>query len=606
MAKGGKHGIERRQQLAPMGQGPQLSIEERREELARRQIIARIQAQIDREAAAEAEAVAGRRELNATAPISPDAAASLSGLSQFGGGQAPPAPYQVPSTRAERERTLADMREPARPDPNDPASLEAFARAMALQAGGHARREQATVVSGEPSAPVGAVGGGSAAAIDGATFGFGDEYLAGLSAVLGVQPDGQGGANWFDYSQPIGDRYGTALGAIRQEQQAFREDRPGLAMGAELAGAVAMPGSGAARIVGGARTAGGQVLRAGGVGAVSGGAYAFGEGEGGAAERVAEVPMGATVGAAVGGGLGIAGQGLGRIVQALRRTPGQEAAAEGVEAVREAGQALYRQADASGARIPAQAVADLASGLRERLRGAGYDRGLHGRLGVVLDRIEATRGDLTLREADILRRLASNAGEGTTPDEARLAGVIREGIDGMVDRLGDGSAPLREARSTWAQLHRAERIERAVEAASTYQGGFASGLRAQFRTMLRNPRAMRGFSQAEAAAIRRVAMGGPVEGVLRALGQSLSPQGLPGMVATGGAFLGGGPVAGIAAPATGLMAQLMANRLTQRSAGQVRELVQRTPERAALVQAMMQARGRGIGRAAPAAAMLAQ
>lgn len=146
-------------------------------------------------------------------------------------------------------------------------------------------------------------GGAAAAMSDGALLGFGDEYLAGLSSVLGVQPDQHGGANWFDYEKPIGERYETALGAIRDEQSEFNEKNPKTAFSAEVAGSLMIPGRAAAQAITSAPTRIGQMGRGAGLGMAAGATYGFAEGEGGAGERMADVPAGV----AVGGTLGLAG-----------------------------------------------------------------------------------------------------------------------------------------------------------------------------------------------------------------------------------------------------------------------------------------------------------
>lgn len=100
---------------------------------------------------------------------------------------------------------------------------------------------------------VGNVGGLSAMVTQGALMGFGDEALGGLSAVLGVQPDGEGGADWFQYDKPIGERYAVARDAIRSEMDEYREENPikagaaqiGGAIGTAVAGAAALPARGA-------------------------------------------------------------------------------------------------------------------------------------------------------------------------------------------------------------------------------------------------------------------------------------------------------------------------------------------------------------------------
>lgn len=143
-------------------------------------------------------------------------------------------------------------------------------------------------------------------AMQGLTLGFADEIEARARALA------------------TGETYEEALDKIRSGIKAYQEARPTEAMAYELGGAVApmlFTGGGAA-----APTLGRIALRGGAEGA----AYAFGTGEGGAAERAARVPFGALGGAAG----GIAGEKVARgavrsveaLVDAARRTTGRRGA----------------------------------------------------------------------------------------------------------------------------------------------------------------------------------------------------------------------------------------------------------------------------------------
>jgi len=143
-------------------------------------------------------------------------------------------------------------------------------------------------------------------AMQGLTLGFADEIEARARALA------------------TGETYEEALDKIRSGIKAYQEARPTEAMAYELGGAVApmlFTGGGAA-----APTLGRIALRGGAEGA----AYAFGTGEGGAAERAARVPFGALGGAAG----GIVGEKVARgavrsveaLVDAARRTTGRRGA----------------------------------------------------------------------------------------------------------------------------------------------------------------------------------------------------------------------------------------------------------------------------------------
>lgn len=143
-------------------------------------------------------------------------------------------------------------------------------------------------------------------ALQGLTLGFADEIEARARALV------------------TGETYEEALDKIRSGIKAYQEARPVEAMGYELGGAVApmlFTGGGAA-----VPTLGRLALRGGAEGA----AYAFGTGEGGAAERAARVPFGALTGAGggvIGGKVAQYGiQSVEALVDAARRTSGRKGA----------------------------------------------------------------------------------------------------------------------------------------------------------------------------------------------------------------------------------------------------------------------------------------
>lgn len=172
-----------------------------------------------------------------------------------------------------------------------------------------------------PKESVSHTGGLSGHATQGALFGFGDEYLAGLSAVLGVQPDGKGGANWFQYDRPIGERYDTALGQIRSELGEYQAENPGKALTAQITGGVAtaIPAASALPVKAAATTAG-RVGQVAGGGAVAGAIEGFGSGEGGATSRAISSGIGAGVGAVF---APVVGFGVAKIAQFAQQRGGQ-------------------------------------------------------------------------------------------------------------------------------------------------------------------------------------------------------------------------------------------------------------------------------------------
>lgn len=446
----------------------------------------------------------------------------------------------------------------------------------------------------ESSEPVGDAGGMSGAALDGLMFGVGDEYLAGLSSILGVQPDGQGGANWFDYSKPLSERYSTALDAIRGEQSAYSEANPKKAMAAELTGALLGPGKGGGAFINAGRGTATRMGRGALVGGASGAAYGFGEGEGGMGDRALSAGQSAPLGLLGGGALVGLGQGFNSALQALRKNPGAADAIPTVEGLRDAAKGLYERARALGGELPASDMQALSRQATDKARVAGFDRQLHPRVAAVLDRLTSESGPKSLQEMEILRRVAANAAQSLQPDERRIASQLIDSIDDAVEGMGTGSSVLREARDTWSRLRRLEVVEQAIENASL-QDNFAAGLRNQFKALLRSPRKLRGFSDEEKALIRKVANGSLTEKSLRGLSGMLSPKTLPGMAIAGTtAFAGPGLIPAMGVAGSGLGVRAVADALTRRSARTARDAVGMNATQRGLLDAV-------LGRANPLA-----
>lgn len=456
----------------------------------------------------------------------------------------------------------------------------------------------------------GHIGGLSAAAADGFLFGAGDEYLAGLSAALGVTPDEEGGANWFDYSDGflggMDDRYGVALDQIRAEQDQYQGESPVLSGGAEVAGGIA----GALLPVGAAIGGGSTALRAGaaalrssslpvrmgagaGAGAALSGAYGFNEGEGGFQERAQSGMEAMPLGALVGGAMPVAGagiqRGLDRYVQSrhLRRVAQNAPSSEDLRAM---GNSLYQQIDDAGVAITPEAARRNLTEIIEALRseGAGY-RGAESVLPggrAVLNASEDIIGGLDdrtsvpFREMDMLRRFAGNAA-GANPanraDTRLTAGAIAQ-MDDMIQGLGLEDVTtgdletlqrlLPQAREVWARMSRSQTLDDAIEAAGNYVSGEASGIRNQFRRIVSNPRLARGFSDSELAIMRRVAQGSIPEQVVYLLSSGI------GNIGTTAAGYATGGLTGAAVGAAGSMGlRNFADRMARSNAEMARAII---------------------------------
>lgn len=192
----------------------------------------------------------------------------------------------------------------------------------------------------------------------GALAEFGDEATALEAALLGRTP----GGDWFDYSQPWSERYNTALEAEREQQKQFEAENPVASTLANVGGAVAtaMTPVGAVGQAVGAPLTAANLGRAALAGAGYGSLYGYGEGEGGAMNRLENVPLNAAIGA----GGGVAGNvlqaGAGRLSRALGDPNKARARSMGVRP--ETYRIARRGAEMAEADVPGGAVPFIRNG----------------------------------------------------------------------------------------------------------------------------------------------------------------------------------------------------------------------------------------------------
>lgn len=133
-------------------------------------------------------------------------------------------------------------------------------------------------------------------------MGFGDELVAGGTAALDAILRGDN----------LGEAYDVRRAQERSKLEQFREDSPVAAYGSEIVGAIPIamvPWLNVAR--------GGNLARAIGTGALQGGVYGFGAGEGSPLEQAKSTAIGSGVGSAVGALAVPVAAGAGRLVNKL-------------------------------------------------------------------------------------------------------------------------------------------------------------------------------------------------------------------------------------------------------------------------------------------------
>lgn len=196
-------------------------------------------------------------------------------------------------------------------------------------------------------------------------------------------------------------------------------------------------------------------------------------------------------------------------------------------------QTTYTAMRDAGAVISPKSVTSIVDDMETTLQQGGkLNADLHRNTLSVLNDLKALKGKpLGLEEADQYRQLlndvVSSGTDGTgkiNPDAMKALGLI-DTLDARIERLGNsdimsGSAAaaplLKQARQEWGQYRRFDKVQALVER----YGDTPGVLKNQVRLLLQNKKAMRGFSDADKAALRNLSQKGGVEGVLRLVGRA--------------------------------------------------------------------------------------
>ena len=268
--------------------------------------------------------------------------------------------------------------------------------------------------------------------LQGATFGFGDEIVAGGTAALDSLV---GDANF-------GDAYNQRLANERADRSTFREEYPVSSYGAEIAGAIPTAVMAPLNLL-----RGGKALQAAGVGAGQGAVYGFGQGEG-----IGNRSMNAALGLGLGGAVGALGVPVSRGIANLTKPFLERGTAKSVGMTRDQLSILNRAFNADESLTGAGA---------RRLEAAGDDAML----------ADAGPGaarllDTAIVESPLAARMA------TTAVEDRVTKAASKLTSALDDTLG---APpgVRTAAKDIAQSTRAARSD-AYEAAYSRPIDYAS------------------------------------------------------------------------------------------------------------------------------------
>lgn len=251
--------------------------------------------------------------------------------------------------------------------------------------------------------------------------------------------------------------------------------------------------------------------------------------------------------------------------------------------------AAYKSADDAGVIIKPDAMQRLSQTIKDDLAEFGYTPAMQPRMKAALDELDRVAGDnVTLKGADILRRVANAAKMDADPSTAALGSKFIDRVDDFLDKLkpGDilagnktqGVKALQEARKLWTQARKSEIIETAIRNADLKAGASGSGgninnaIRAEFKNILTNPKRAKGFTPEERKAMSAIVKGTTTQNLLRLIGK-LSPSGNGLMLllhGTGGIATGG---ATIPLAAAGAGAKALADRATQTNVGRLGDIV---------------------------------
>lgn len=363
---------------------------------------------------------------------------------------------------------------------------------------------------------------------------------AGESATLGIVGDEASAAA---YSALPGRTY-------EGELDRFRKNEEGMStmgrLSADLAGAF-VPGALGVGMMAKAPTLGNAMLRGAGIGMASGGTLGFMEGEGDVTERAKSAGMTALLGGGIGGLMPAATAGLRKAGEAFANRGVRKAAMEGVESVDDliakAG-SKYDEARALGITATGDQTTKLADSMTDALRAEGlvsptgrissaYPK-VTDALNMVMDYAE---GEMTPTQMQQVRKLLQAAAGSADGQEARLGTKMLREFDSFVEPL---APQFKEANALYSRAKKGGMIDEAIELAGSRAGqfsgsGFENALRTEFRALDRKiiKGQLKGLSEAQIAAIRRVANGGPVENLMRDLGK-MAPRGVVGTGITTG------------------------------------------------------------------------
>jgi len=319
-------------------------------------------------------------------------------------------------------------------------------------------------------------------------------------------------------------------------------------------------------------------------------------------------PYAKVAGALVGGAGGL------RAERALARPA--MAAVPTADEIQTATRTGYNTQSVRQAEYRPQAANTLADDIQNRLRQARISEK---QAPQVYDAVDGLRQPMfganhRIQDFDETRRLLNQlAGSVTDPVQAGAAQRAIRSIDAFTLRPPNGAAlddavarqagrDIATARSSAAAGFRSERLMQAMERATNTAGATHSGgnlqneLQKAARSILNSPKQLRGFNEAERAALQQIARGTVSGSIIRRISKVLGGGGGLGQLASGSAGAAMfGPIGAVAMPAAGMLANRVGSGMAQRQFNQLDALVRSRAPSYAPGQAGYQAALQGPG-----------
>lgn len=436
---------------------------------------------------------------------------------------------------------------------------------------------QPTTESGTAQ-PVGSATGVPRSALQGMTFGFGDE-------IVGTMAGGMQAAGNVIRGQPanLGGEMQRFTEQERQRIGQFRQEAPVTALGTEIAGAVA---SSIATPPVRALQALAPVTRATVTGGGTGALYGFGTGEGGVTERAQNaVEVGipsALFGGALQGTIQVVGRNAPRIAALFKRS----AERPSIETLRNTKNAAYDAVDQSGLRFDPADMDGLLVAARQAADDVNYVPDVDRNTFAAIRMIENNAGkEATIGQLDKLRQGLWGRYNSSNGKEPAILNMI-DAVDNMIASHPSTDAMMTLAREANSRFKKAELLDFAfnraeLQTAATGSGGnILNKYKQAVTSILTNPNQAKYFNDAEKAQMEALIRGDITENVMRRIGK-LSPSGNGLMLALNIGAIAANP-AMAAVTAAGAGAKAFADRSGQRAVQGLLNTVSGVPLRPAV------------------------